>query len=207
MTSYRLHSAGSALRQRRYGCLTFFAALLLAASPSQSEIPSATQIAGTPLWLESTTKHPHLITVGAHSSELKRLVARILGGSYQCAAIALMRFDPAVIPESTPWHASLDGMPTAATVELVARDAERGLIQQSLQRFWNGPYETNGGLWIISSITTQAHGSDRFLSTIVTSLVDGENRPVGGSQPPEPIIRILWARHDRRLLAIYKSAE
>jgi hypothetical protein len=194
---------------------------LLAPLSAWSEVPAAIESGDIRLWVESTPHHSAsgtAISKGDHSSntagpmtfgsqEIRQLGLRVLGQHHFCGAIAMMRFIPVDTPESAPlWHSDLEGMPMAATVELVSRGADAAAIRESLQPFWPAPYSGAGGLWLTSRITTEAAGPDQYLSSIVTTLVDDNGVPVSAA-PVEPIVRLLWSRHDHRLLAVFLAAK
>lgn len=171
-------------------------------------------IPGKPLWRYASTGplqptgfgnaagDKPAVTLGRSSSSVKKLAAQVLGERYPCSAVALTLFEPPASRDGR-WEIPLQGVPTSATVTLIANGAQDQQIAESIYTLGGTPYDPDRPLVVSVTVTTRPLAADVSLSTIQCTVIDSENgAPL---QTIEPTIEFLWRPAGARLLGVYRD--
>jgi hypothetical protein len=187
-----------------------FAVIALAAtSITEAHPPIDTLLGqhGVPVWIAASEVPSGPIALGAASADLKTLAMRIANATYPCAALALMQLRPADAQNAHERSESFTGVPTAATVALVADGANSDAVSESLRWIWDGPYVATGHLNVEIRTTTVRGDNGNYVTSVVSRIVDLNGFPLTDLPSLEPPFRFLWSAQDSRLLGVFRLPE
>jgi hypothetical protein len=193
-----------------------FAVAALAAAAIVSAHPPSSTLVGNhdvPVWITANdVTAPGAndvplgpIVLGQTSAALKSLAIRIADAAYPCAAFALMTLSPADARKASERRDKLAGLPTAATVALVANGADSDAVSQSLMWIWDGPYVATGQLHVEINTTTVRANDGIYVSSVSSRIVDLNGFPLPDAPSLEPPFRFLWSAPDGQLLGVFRS--